>query len=92
MRLNGVSDPATAKLGGLFLLDSFPIAFLFKSEGAEIEHKLSEHKLVSLIIDVNRTFFIKIIENENVHEMARRASKMDFSYTKMNSFSRLSSW
>ncbi len=57
-----------------------------------MEHKLLEHKLFSLIIDVNRTFFKKTSKNENVHEMGRRASKMDFSHTKMHIFSRQSSW
>ena len=28
-------------------------------QGAEMLHKLSEHKLIPLIIDVNRTFFKK---------------------------------
>jgi len=58
-----------------------------------MELKLLEHTLFSLIINVNRTFFKqKTQKHENVHEMGRRASKIDFSYTKMHSFSRLSSW
>ena len=58
-----------------------------------MEHKLLEHKLFPLIIDVNRTLFSKNhTKNKNGHEMGRSVSKMDFSYTKMHSFSRLSSW
>ena len=37
-------------------------------------------------------YFKTSLKNENVHKMGRHASKMDFSYTKTHSFSRLSSW
>ena len=51
-----------------------------------MEHKLSEHKLFFFIVGVKRTFFKKTSKNENVHEMGRRASKIDFSHTKMRIF------
>ena len=58
-----------------------------------MEHKLLEHNFFFFIIGVKRTFSQKNAnKNENVHEMGRRASKMDFSHTKMRVLSRPSSW
>ena len=67
----------------------FRMFFLWPGSGAEMEHKLLEHKLFPRQSYIKKQKTSKI---ENVHEMGRRGSKINIKYTKMIIFLSRSSW
>ena len=75
------------------LWDGLPVGCSYKCQEPKWSTIFWNTNVFFCSIGVKRTFFNKKHQkNENVHEMGRRASKIDFSHTKMRIFSRLSAW